>query len=418
MTAARPARPRLGERAVRRPAGCFDAVADRRGPGLLRRQRRRLDRRAVACRGVASPIRCCRSAMSSTRSPPGTLFGELIGPARGRGDRPDPGRRLRGVPQDEHRAPGRRRSCRSRGRLSTKPRSAAWARCWPPAGSPRDRKSPSSRPSCRSCSADRPVRAFANGTATLEIALRVAGIGPGRRGHHHADHLGRHGQRDRRRRGDARCSSTSIRRTRNLDLQAVEDGHHAADAGPHAGLPRRPAGRHGSRSTPSPRRHGLRVIEDAAQAIGSRWNERLIGSFGDLVSFSFQANKNITCAEGGCLVLNSNDEARARGAAAPAGRGAQRPRRHGRRRAGRQVQPHRHQRGDRPADSCSGCDEVTRRRAELGERATSRSPRHEAASRPGHRAAAADPRARARSPTGTCSRCAAGERACAAVAPR
>ena len=56
-------------------------------------------------------------------------------------------------------------------------------------------------------------------------------------------------------------------------------------------------------------RHDLRVIEDAAQAIGSRWNERLIGSFGDLVSFSFQANKNITCAEGGCLVLSSNDEA-------------------------------------------------------------------------------------------------------------
>jgi dTDP-4-amino-4,6-dideoxygalactose transaminase len=56
-------------------------------------------------------------------------------------------------------------------------------------------------------------------------------------------------------------------------------------------------------------RHGLRVIEDAAQAIGSRWNDQLIGSFGDLVSFSFQANKNITCAEGGCLVMNHPDEA-------------------------------------------------------------------------------------------------------------
>ena len=50
-------------------------------------------------------------------------------------------------------------------------------------------------------------------------------------------------------------------------------------------------------------------MEDAAQAIDSRWNDQRIGSFGDIVSFSFQANKNITCAEGGCLVLNSDDEA-------------------------------------------------------------------------------------------------------------
>ena len=57
-------------------------------------------------------------------------------------------------------------------------------------------------------------------------------------------------------------------------------------------------------------RHGLRVIEDAAQAIDSRWRGRRIGAFGDLVSFSFQANKNITCAEGGCLVLADEAEAR------------------------------------------------------------------------------------------------------------
>jgi len=50
-------------------------------------------------------------------------------------------------------------------------------------------------------------------------------------------------------------------------------------------------------------RHGLRVIEDAAQAIGSRWRDRRIGSFGDFASFSFHPNKNITSIEGGCLVL-------------------------------------------------------------------------------------------------------------------
>ncbi|WP_448572395.1 DegT/DnrJ/EryC1/StrS family aminotransferase, partial [Trichothermofontia sp.] len=55
--------------------------------------------------------------------------------------------------------------------------------------------------------------------------------------------------------------------------------------------------------------HGLRVIEDAAQSMGTRWNGHRIGSFGDLVCVSFHANKNITTAEGGCLVLNDEDEA-------------------------------------------------------------------------------------------------------------
>ena len=49
--------------------------------------------------------------------------------------------------------------------------------------------------------------------------------------------------------------------------------------------------------------HGLRVLEDAAQAIGSRWNGRRVGSFGDYASFSFHPNKNATSIEGGCLVL-------------------------------------------------------------------------------------------------------------------
>lgn len=50
-------------------------------------------------------------------------------------------------------------------------------------------------------------------------------------------------------------------------------------------------------------RFELRVIEDAAQSLGASWGQKPIGAQGDLVSFSFQANKNITTAEGGCLVL-------------------------------------------------------------------------------------------------------------------
>jgi dTDP-4-amino-4,6-dideoxygalactose transaminase len=56
-------------------------------------------------------------------------------------------------------------------------------------------------------------------------------------------------------------------------------------------------------------RHRLRVIEDAAHAIGSAWNGRRIGSFGDLVCFSFHPNKNMTTGEGGALAVNDAAEA-------------------------------------------------------------------------------------------------------------
>jgi hypothetical protein len=56
---------------------------------------------------------------------------------------------------------------------------------------------------------------------------------------------------------------------------------------------------------------GLRVIEDAALVLGSCWKGRPVGAFGDLVTFSFHPNKNITSIEGGALVVNGDDEARA-----------------------------------------------------------------------------------------------------------
>ena len=49
------------------------------------------------------------------------------------------------------------------------------------------------------------------------------------------------------------------------------------------------------------KRHKLRVIEDAAHAIGSSWQGKRIGSFGDIISFSFHPNKNMTTIEGGAL---------------------------------------------------------------------------------------------------------------------
>ena len=58
------------------------------------------------------------------------------------------------------------------------------------------------------------------------------------------------------------------------------------------------------------KRHNLRVIEDAAHAIGSAWKGRKIGSFGDIVSFSFHPNKNMTTIEGGALSFADSDEAK------------------------------------------------------------------------------------------------------------
>jgi len=55
-------------------------------------------------------------------------------------------------------------------------------------------------------------------------------------------------------------------------------------------------------------RYRLRVIEDAAQAMGSAWRGRRIGSFGDLVCVSFHPNKNLTTIEGGCVVGGSPEE--------------------------------------------------------------------------------------------------------------
>ncbi len=48
----------------------------------------------------------------------------------------------------------------------------------------------------------------------------------------------------------------------------------------------------------------LLVLEDAAQAIGSRYQGRQIGSFGNPVSFSFHPNKNMTTIEGGAIASN------------------------------------------------------------------------------------------------------------------
>ena len=136
-------------------------------------------------------------------------------------------------------------------------------------------------------------------------------------------------------------------RTRNIDLDRVEAAITPRTRALHAGRPGRPAGRPGP-----PLRHRAasmacgwsrtRRSPSARAGAGGR-----IGSFGDLVSFSFHANKNMTSGEGGCLVLNDDDEARRFEMLRL--QGVQRlPDGDGRRVPGRQGQHDRHRGGDRP----------------------------------------------------------------------
>lgn len=53
--------------------------------------------------------------------------------------------------------------------------------------------------------------------------------------------------------------------------------------------------------------NGLFLIEDCAEAIGSKYKNQYVGSFGDVACFSFFGNKTITCGEGGMVCCN-NDE--------------------------------------------------------------------------------------------------------------
>ncbi|WP_179404016.1 DegT/DnrJ/EryC1/StrS family aminotransferase [Burkholderia guangdongensis] len=153
----------------------------------------------------------------------------------------------------------------------------------------------------------RPVRTFNSGTCTLEIGLRIAGVGPG----------------DEVITTPASWVSTSNviletgatpvfvdidPLTRNIDLELVE---RAITPRTKAIIPVYLAGLpvDMDRLYAIAHAHKLRVIEDAAQALGSTWRGKRIGAIGDLVSFSFHANKNLTSIEGGALVLNDEDEA-------------------------------------------------------------------------------------------------------------
>jgi dTDP-4-amino-4,6-dideoxygalactose transaminase len=55
-------------------------------------------------------------------------------------------------------------------------------------------------------------------------------------------------------------------------------------------------------------KYNLRVIEDATHAFGTSINDKKIGSFGDIVCFSFDPVKIITSIDGGCVIVNNKEE--------------------------------------------------------------------------------------------------------------
>ena len=110
--------------------------------------------------------------------------------------------------------------------------------------------------------------ATTNCTTALHLALYVVGRRPRRRGHRPVAVVHRHRQRGLAVRRDA-----GLRRRRPAHLQprpgVGRARDHRAHEGDHARAPGRAAGRHGRRSSRSPTRYGLTLVEDAACAIGA-----------------------------------------------------------------------------------------------------------------------------------------------------
>ena len=58
------------------------------------------------------------------------------------------------------------------------------------------------------------------------------------------------------------------------------------------------------------KRRGLRVVEDAAQGIAASWRGRALGTLGDAGCLSFHETKNLSCGEGGALVVSDPELAK------------------------------------------------------------------------------------------------------------
>ncbi len=155
----------------------------------------------------------------------------------------------------------------------------------------------------------RPVRTQTSATASLEMSLLACGIGEGDEVITPAMSFVATANVIVRTRARPVLVDVSLD-SRNIDLDQVEAAitprTRAIMPVHFAGLPVDM-----DRLYDIANRHRLRVIEDAAHAIGSSWKGRRIGSFGDLVCFSFHPNKNMTTIEGGAVSGGSAQEVQA-----------------------------------------------------------------------------------------------------------
>src|ERR1700753_1153654 len=143
----------------------------------------------------------------------------------------------------------------------------------------------------------RHVRVMTSATVGLEMALEVAGIGPDDEVVVPAMSCAASPNVIARLRAIPKFVDIDLY-TRNINLDrvpaAITPKTRAIMPVHFAGLPVDMDGLYGVSSEPA-----RRVVKDAAHAIGSKYKGKPIGSFGDLVVFSFHPNKNMTTIEGG-----------------------------------------------------------------------------------------------------------------------
>jgi hypothetical protein len=152
----------------------------------------------------------------------------------------------------------------------------------------------------------RPVRTMTSATGAMQVALEMLGIGPGDEVITPAQSFFATANMIEK------VGATTVfvdvdLATRNVDFAQADSAVTPRTRmllPTHFNAPIDPARLQAFRS-----RHGVRVLEDAALAIGSRAGGSPVGATGDLVSFSFHPNKNMTTIEGGALVVNDSDEA-------------------------------------------------------------------------------------------------------------
>ena len=160
---------------------------------------------------------------------------------------------------------------------------------------------------CTYLGGNRQVRVMTSATAGLEMALEVAGIRPGDEVIVPAMSFAASANVIARLRAKPVFVDIDLY-THNINLNlvpaAITSRTRAIMPVHFSGLPVDMEALYGLAAE-----HGLRVVEDAAHAIGSNYRGKPIGSFGDLVVFSFHPNKNMTSIEGGAVTTGDTQAA-------------------------------------------------------------------------------------------------------------